>query len=108
MEETTLPDGRHCSQPKYEIYNAKERPDLWDAMGDPYHPLNTAWPVFLDQDATYQTYYPTLIEHDELARYQFIITETTRRPNICRGVRAVRSLLLARDPPGREESEEQA
>jgi hypothetical protein len=54
----------------------KERPDLWDTMEDPYHPLNTAWPAFLDQRITYQTYCPKLIEYDELARYQFVITET--------------------------------
>jgi hypothetical protein len=47
MDENSLPDGRHYNQPKYEIHKAKERPDLWDTMEDPYHPLNTAWPVFL-------------------------------------------------------------
>ncbi|PLB49345.1 hypothetical protein P170DRAFT_447018 [Aspergillus steynii IBT 23096] len=74
--ESIHPAQNTCHQPKYEIHNAKDRPDLWGTIEHPDHPLNTVWPVFIDQDETFTTYNPQLTQHEELARYQFMITET--------------------------------
>ncbi|KAI9935136.1 hypothetical protein ASPWEDRAFT_31465 [Aspergillus wentii DTO 134E9] len=66
----------------YEIHNAKEHPQLWQAMDNPGHPLNVAWPLFLDQDATFTRYYPKLVEYEQLARHQYAITETDSAGNV--------------------------
>ncbi|GIK06022.1 hypothetical protein Aspvir_010140 [Aspergillus viridinutans] len=59
-----------------QIHNARDRPDIWQDMSRPDHPLNVSWPDFLDQDPTFTRYYPKLIEYEELAQYQYAITET--------------------------------
>ncbi|KAF4769043.1 hypothetical protein N7455_008869 [Penicillium solitum] len=60
---------------KYQLYTAKSRPDLWKQFEDDRHPLNAAWPLFLDQDACYQKYAKGLAEYEGLAEYQFAIVE---------------------------------
>lgn len=59
-----------------QVHNARDRPDIWQALSQPDHPLNLVWPLFLDQDPTFTRYYPKLVEYEELAQYQFAITET--------------------------------
>ncbi|CAI7565845.1 unnamed protein product [Penicillium glandicola] len=34
----------------YRLHTAQSRPDLWEILKLPTHPLNAAWPVFIDQD----------------------------------------------------------
>ncbi|PLN75492.1 hypothetical protein BDW42DRAFT_199451 [Aspergillus taichungensis] len=56
---------------KYSIYTPIERPDLWEALEDAEHPLNVAWPEFLDHDEAYARYCGLLSRLDPLARFQF-------------------------------------
>lgn len=56
-------------------YTAQSRPRLWKTLEDPNHPLNTAWPVFLDQSRTFQRYVPMLTELLDLSRFQFLVVE---------------------------------
>ncbi|KAH8691176.1 hypothetical protein BGW36DRAFT_400522 [Talaromyces proteolyticus] len=51
-------------------------PQVWKDLDNPKHPLNLAWPEFLDQDETYKVYSPKLLEYPELSRYQFAVTRT--------------------------------
>lgn len=60
---------------KYQLYTAKSRPELWKQFEDDHHPLNAAWPLFLDQDPCYQKYAKWLAEYEGLAEYQFAIVE---------------------------------
>ena len=63
-------------QSKYQLHNAGRRSDLWQTLDDPSHPLNTAWPLFLDQDQTYQCYAGELVKLQGLAKFQFVLVET--------------------------------
>lgn len=61
--------------PSYQIYTANERPELWKILKDDTHPLNAAWPVYLDQDACFQKYHRQLSKYDGLAEYQYAMVE---------------------------------
>ncbi|KAK2882592.1 hypothetical protein FQN49_000204 [Arthroderma sp. PD_2] len=61
--------------PKHRIYTARSRPDLWDELKDDSHPLNVAWPLFLDQDACFQTYYRQLAKCCGLSAFQYAMVE---------------------------------
>lgn len=60
---------------KYQLFTANSRPELWKQFEDDDHPLNAAWPLFLDQDTCYQKYAKGLAEYEGLAEYQFAIVE---------------------------------
>lgn len=63
-------------QHQYRLYNANTRPDLWKALKeDTNHPLNTAWPLFLDQDTCFQQYFAKLSKYKALSEFQFAIVE---------------------------------
>ncbi|PLB45932.1 hypothetical protein P170DRAFT_439629 [Aspergillus steynii IBT 23096] len=55
----------------YAVYTASERPDLWEALEDPQHPLNVVWPEFLDHDPAYARYCGLLSRLSALAPFQF-------------------------------------
>lgn len=61
-----------------EIVTAATRPDLWATLSDPAHPLNTAWPEFLDHDLTFKLFMPICSRHPALARFQLLAIE----PNV--------------------------
>ena len=62
---------------EYQLHTAHTRPDLWDALSDPSHPLNSAWPRFLDNDLSQQYFANTILKYNSLRRYQIAITETS-------------------------------
>lgn len=66
----TVIDGQ-----KYRLYTAQSRPELWKQLEDERHPLNTSWPLFLDQDTCYKKYCSRLSEYDGLQEFQFAIVE---------------------------------
>ncbi|KAL8725771.1 MAG: hypothetical protein Q9181_006293 [Wetmoreana brouardii] len=59
----------------FEIHSAHERPDCWDALLDAKHPLNKAWPRFLDHDLSQQHFYDKILDYSWLRRFQFAIIE---------------------------------
>jgi len=58
-----------------QLYNAQARLDLWESLKDEHHPLNTAWPRFLDQDPTQQHFAERILHYRGLRRFQFAIVE---------------------------------
>ncbi|KAG2420469.1 hypothetical protein HFD88_000081 [Aspergillus terreus] len=66
----TLPDG--CT-----LHTAESRPDLWETLKDPHHPLKLAWPEFLAHDIAFKRYHSKLKTLSSLARFQFAIVERT-------------------------------
>jgi hypothetical protein len=60
---------------QYRLYNAQSRPDLWVALSNPTHPLNAAWPTFLDQDPYFTCYSRDLNNIDAFAKFQYAIVE---------------------------------
>ncbi|KAL8650434.1 MAG: hypothetical protein Q9226_005148 [Calogaya cf. arnoldii] len=60
---------------QHTIYTAETRPECWDALRDPKHPLNAAWPVFLDNDTFQVQLADKVLEYDSLRRFQFAIIE---------------------------------
>lgn len=61
---------------QYQLHTADQRPDLWRFLDDPNHPLNAAWPLFLDQDPTYRLYASQLAKLKNLSSFQFVLSET--------------------------------
>ncbi|KFY17809.1 hypothetical protein V492_00365 [Pseudogymnoascus sp. VKM F-4246] len=59
----------------YHTYTAHSRPELWKVLRDETHPLNAAWPVFLDQDTCFQRYYRQLDKYDGLAEFQYAVVK---------------------------------
>lgn len=59
----------------YRLHTAQSRPDLWEFLQDPTHPLNAAWPAFLDQDQYFQHYCSQLENVEAFAFSQFAIFE---------------------------------
>lgn len=58
----------------YQLHTAETRPDLWDAVEkDRDHPLNTAWPIFLDQDQSQVHFYNSILKYSGLRKFQFAI-----------------------------------
>jgi hypothetical protein len=60
---------------EYQLRNAETRLDLWDALKDPKHSLNEAWPLFLDNDLSQQHFANTILQHSGLRKFQFAIVE---------------------------------
>ncbi|KAL8640612.1 MAG: hypothetical protein Q9228_002488 [Teloschistes exilis] len=60
---------------KYEICTADRRLDCWTALQDPDHPLNKAWPRFLENDPFQKKYADQLLQYPGLRRFQFGILE---------------------------------
>ncbi|KAL8660629.1 MAG: hypothetical protein Q9202_006374 [Teloschistes flavicans] len=59
----------------YEICTADQRLDCWTALQDPNHPLNKAWPHFLDNDPFQKEYADQMLQYVGLRRFQFGILE---------------------------------
>ena len=59
----------------YHTFSACSRPELWQVLEDETHPLNAAWPVFLDQDTCFQRYHRQLAKYDGLAEFQYAVVE---------------------------------
>ncbi|KAB8259061.1 hypothetical protein BDV32DRAFT_150773 [Aspergillus pseudonomiae] len=57
------------------VHTAQSRPDLWKVLEDPNHPLNAAWPLFLDQDIYFQYYCSQLNKIKAFACFQYIIVK---------------------------------
>ncbi|KAJ5204208.1 uncharacterized protein N7498_005087 [Penicillium cinerascens] len=64
-----------------EIVTAATRPDLWATLNDPAHPLNTAWPEFLDHDLTFKLFMPIYSRHRALVRFQLLAIEPSADGN---------------------------
>ena len=56
-------------------YTAETRPDLWNALEDFSHPLNSAWPRFLDHDPSQQHFANTVLRYEEFRKFQYAIVE---------------------------------
>ncbi|RMJ16806.1 hypothetical protein CDV36_003521 [Fusarium kuroshium] len=59
----------------HHLYTAHTRPDLWDHLQDPDHPLNTAWPYFLEQESTLLSLSSHICKFQGLRKFQYIISE---------------------------------
>ena len=57
------------------LYTADMRPDLWQFLDDPSHPLNKAWPYFLDQDGTQKHLSTRLCDFVNLRKFQCVVVE---------------------------------
>ncbi|QMW44460.1 hypothetical protein G4B11_007880 [Aspergillus flavus] len=57
------------------VHTAQSRPDLWKSLEDPTHPLNAAWPLFLDQDIYLQHYCSQLSKIEAFACFQYAIVQ---------------------------------
>ncbi|KAB8249280.1 hypothetical protein BDV35DRAFT_378392 [Aspergillus flavus] len=55
--------------------SSDSRPDLWKSLEDPTHPLNAAWPLFLDQDIYLQHYCSQLSKIEAFACFQYAIVQ---------------------------------
>ena len=62
--------------PKFQLHTAQSRPDLWDALQDPSHPLNDVWPEFLGNDLSQKYYSDTFTRYHGLRKFQYAIVET--------------------------------
>jgi hypothetical protein len=60
---------------EYQLYTAQTRLDLWDALKDTNHPLNMAWPRFLENDLSQQHFSDTILKYSGLRKFQFAIVE---------------------------------
>ncbi|KAE8131036.1 hypothetical protein BDV38DRAFT_276307 [Aspergillus pseudotamarii] len=60
---------------KFYVHTAQNRPDLWKVLEDPTHPLNAAWPLFLDQDIYFQHYCSQLNKNKAFACFQYAIVK---------------------------------
>ncbi|KAL8864581.1 MAG: hypothetical protein Q9198_009772, partial [Flavoplaca austrocitrina] len=60
---------------RHTIYTAYTRPDCWDALRDPKHPLNAAWPAFLDHNAFQAQLADKLLDYPSLRRFQLAVME---------------------------------
>ncbi|KAI4127330.1 MAG: hypothetical protein LQ338_003253 [Usnochroma carphineum] len=61
--------------PEHHLYSAYTRPDWWNVLQDPNHPLNQAWPRFLDNDAVQVQLANNILSYRGLNKYQFAIVE---------------------------------
>lgn len=59
----------------YKLCTADRRLDCWTALQDPTHPLNKAWPRFLDNDPFQKEYADQILQYPGLRRFQFGILE---------------------------------
>ncbi|RSL52250.1 hypothetical protein CEP54_011026 [Fusarium duplospermum] len=59
----------------HHLYTAHTRPDLWDHLQDPNHPLNTAWPYFLERDQTLLSLSSHICKFQGLRKFQYVISE---------------------------------
>ena len=57
------------------IYTAEQRPELWKALKDTNHPLNRAWPRFLDNDLSQVHFLDSILQYIGLRKFQFAIVE---------------------------------
>ncbi|KAJ5814022.1 uncharacterized protein N7503_000772 [Penicillium pulvis] len=57
------------------LYTAQSRPDLWEILKSPSHPLNAAWPTFIDQDKYFQHYCSQLDRFEAFAPMQYAIVD---------------------------------
>ncbi|KAL9633393.1 MAG: hypothetical protein Q9204_003413 [Flavoplaca sp. TL-2023a] len=60
---------------RHTIYTAYTRPDCWDALRDPKHPLNAAWPAFLDHNASQAELADKVLDYPSLRRFQLAVME---------------------------------
>ncbi|KAL8707357.1 MAG: hypothetical protein Q9220_007605 [cf. Caloplaca sp. 1 TL-2023] len=63
-----------CSY-EYTVCTAEARPDCWTALQDPSHPLNRAWPPYLDNDLSQQDYANRILDYHGLRKFQHGIIE---------------------------------
>ncbi|KAM6530106.1 hypothetical protein FALCPG4_008230 [Fusarium falciforme] len=59
----------------HHLHTAHTRPDLWNHLQDPNHPLNTAWPYFLEQDTTLLNLSQKICDFAGLRKFQYVISE---------------------------------
>ncbi|KAM0430161.1 hypothetical protein ACHAPT_006169 [Fusarium lateritium] len=59
----------------HHLYTAHTRPDLWDQLDDPNHPLNAEWPYWLDQDVTQQNLSNNIGKFEGLRKFQYLVAE---------------------------------
>lgn len=59
----------------HHFHTAHTRPDLWDHLQDPNHPLNTAWPYFLEQDKTLLNLSRSICDFSGLRKFQYLVSE---------------------------------
>ncbi|KAL8998123.1 MAG: hypothetical protein Q9169_002744 [Polycauliona sp. 2 TL-2023] len=64
------------SAPTRYLCTAYTHPDRWDALSDPKHPLNTAWPLFLDHDAVQFQFANQILQYKELRKFQLALMES--------------------------------
>lgn len=57
------------------LHTARSRPDLWEILKRPTHPLNAAWPMFIDQDKYFQHYCTQLDKFEAFAPMQYAIVD---------------------------------
>ncbi|KAE8347665.1 hypothetical protein BDV24DRAFT_157142 [Aspergillus arachidicola] len=57
------------------VHTAQSRPDLWKSLEDPTHPLNAAWPLFLDQDIYFQHYCNQMSKIEAFACFQYAVVQ---------------------------------
>ncbi|KAJ5965806.1 hypothetical protein N7481_012520 [Penicillium waksmanii] len=57
------------------LHTAQSKPDLWETLKSPTHPLSAAWPTFLDQDKYFQHYCEKLDKIEAFAAMQYAIVE---------------------------------
>lgn len=62
-------------KPTIRLYTAETRPDLWDALQNVEHPLNRAWPRFLDNDLSQRHFADNLLQYHGLRKFQLAIVE---------------------------------
>ncbi|KAJ6508589.1 hypothetical protein C8R45DRAFT_922300 [Mycena sanguinolenta] len=55
------------------VYSANKRPDLFEAIQSPDHPLESCWPAFVGQTAATLQYWNYLTDLPALSPYQFIV-----------------------------------
>ncbi|KAI4274974.1 MAG: hypothetical protein LQ337_003538 [Flavoplaca oasis] len=60
---------------RHTFYTANTRLDCWDALRDPKHPLNAAWPAFLDHDAIKVQLADKVLDYPSLRRFQVAVME---------------------------------
>ena len=58
-----------------QYHTAETRPDLWDALLDPNHPLVTPWPACMEHGETFKAFFEKLLDCQPLQKYQFAAVE---------------------------------
>lgn len=72
--------------PKYQIFTALERPDLYKTVQDDHdHPLGLVWPPYFGQTESQIKYWHLLAAFPEIAKFQFMVVgpgEADSQPKI--------------------------